>query len=309
MEGTSSSKMHAEAEAEAGTSRRQDSYCLEMFSVEVQNMKQDLTGLENLYNRLCQSNEDIKKANDSATMRAIRARLNDDLDHLFKLAKQINKKYEGIIRANAAQRGSGDDQARAGMISDLVDALHDLMRRFQSLRGEMEIDHRQIIEAKFYTITHEKPTSEAIDSLIASEAARSPLHPATQDQGRDPVAEAVAEIQERRDAIREVRRNLMALHQVLLGIAAPPFSADVGLGQGSGTKPAAAGGDTAEVSQPPAAAGAGGGGKGGGMGALNDYEKETRKQAYIAIVIALVIILALVVTTLKVDISLENSGP
>ena len=152
MEGASSSKMHSEAEAETGT-RRQDSYCLEMFSVEVENMKQDLTGLENLYNSLCESNEEIKKAKDSATMRAIRARLDDDLDDLFKLAKQINKKYEGIVRANAAQRGSGDDQARAGMISDLVDTLHGLMRRFQSLRGEMETDHRQIIEAKYVSFS------------------------------------------------------------------------------------------------------------------------------------------------------------
>ncbi|KAG6393982.1 hypothetical protein SASPL_144558 [Salvia splendens] len=309
MEGTSSSKMHvAKAEAEAGTgTRRQDSYCLEMFSVEVENMKQDLTGLENLYNSLCESNEEIKKAKDSATMRAIRARLNDDLDDLFKLAKQINKKYEGIVRANAAQRGSGDDQARAGMISDLVDALHGLMRRFQSLRGEMETDHRQIIEAKFFMITREKPTSEAIDNLIASETARSPLPHATQEHGWDPVAEAVAEIQERRDAIREVRRNLMALHQVLLGIAAPPTSADVGQGQGGGSKPTAAR-DTAEATQPAAAA-TGGGGKGGGMGALNDYERETRNQAYIAIVIALVIIIALVISTIRVDIALENTGP
>ncbi|KAL1537479.1 syntaxin-125-like protein [Salvia divinorum] len=304
MEETSSSKMHAEAEAETVAARRHDSYCLEMFYVEVENMKQDLTSLENLFNSLCESNEDIKKAEDSGTMRGIRARLNDDLDDLFKLAKQINKKYDGLVRANAAQRGSGDDQARAGLISDVVDALHALMRRFQSLRSEMETDHRQIIEAKFFAITREKATPDAIDNLIAS---GSPLHHASEEHGSDPMAEAVAEIQERRDAMREVRRNLMALHQVLLGIAAPPSAADARPGQDGESKPAT-GGDAPEASPPPAASAASGG-KGGGMGGLNDYEKETRNQAYIAIVIALVIILTLVIATLRVDIALESNPP
>ena len=147
MDVNGSSKMCIEAEG------GKDSYCLEIFSVEVESVKQDVMHLERLHNSLQESNEDIKKAENSGMMRDIRGRLKTDLDDLFKLAKQINKKYEGIVRANAAQRGSGDDQARAGMISDLVDTLHGLMRRFQSLRGEMETDHRQIIEAKYVSFS------------------------------------------------------------------------------------------------------------------------------------------------------------
>ncbi|XP_057764636.1 syntaxin-125-like [Salvia miltiorrhiza] len=295
MEEKGSSKMYVEAESRQGSS-----HCLEMFSVEVDNVKQDLMTLERLYDSLQESNEDIKNAEDSTMMREIRGRLNTDLDHLFKLAKQINKKYEGLIRANAAQRGSADDQVRASMISDVADALQFLMRRFQSLRTQMETDHRQIIEAKFYAITREKATAEAIDNLIASEAAGSPIHHAIQELGRDPVAEAVAEIQERRDAMREIRRNLMALHQVLLGIAAPAAAE----GQGGVSRGAAA--DAVVEGGAVAVAGVLGGGKGGGTGGLNDYEKETRNQAYIAIVIALIIITALVISILKVDIQLEN---
>ncbi|KAL1560173.1 syntaxin-125-like protein [Salvia divinorum] len=280
---------------ENGSSERgQDSYCLEMFSVEVENVKQDVMNLERLYNSLQESNEDIKKAEDSGMMRDIRGRLNTDLDDLFKLAKQINKKYEGLVRANAAQRGSADDQVRASMISDVIQALQFIMCRFQSLRTQMETDQRQIIEAKFYAITREKATAEAIDNLIASKAAGAPLHHAIQEHGRDPVAE----IQERRDAMREIRRNLMALHQVLLGIATP-VTAD---GQGGGNRPAAGEDDAAQPLPTPS-----GGGKGGGTGSLNDYEKETRKQAYIAIVIALVIVTVLVISVLRVDIELENN--
>ncbi|KAH6773744.1 hypothetical protein C2S52_003352 [Perilla frutescens var. hirtella] len=272
-----------------------------MFSVEVENVKEDLMNLEKLYGRVQDSNEDIKNAEDAKTMREVRSRLNGDLDHLFKVAKQINKKFDALIRANAAQRkGSSDDDHRASMISDLVDALQYMMRRFQTLRTQMEADHRQQIEAKFYAITREKATAESIDNLIASEATGSPLHHAIQELGRDPVAEAVAEIQERRDAMREVRRNLMALHQVLLGIATPLAAVQ---------QQPPAGGDLpspVETSQAPPPAAAFAGGKGGGAGGLNDYERETRNQAYIAIVIALIIVIGLIISILKVDIKLET---
>lgn len=313
MDGSLKIYVEAEAEAEAetehgkrsGPGREDESYCLEMFSVEVENVKEDLMNLEKLYGRLQDSNQDIKNAEDANTMRDVRARLNADLDHLFKLAKQINKKFDGLIRANAAQRkltgrgpGSSDDRDRASMISELVEGLQYMMRRFQGLRTQMEADHRRLIEDRFYAITREKATAEAIDNLIASEAAGS--H-AIQELGRDPVAE----IKERRDAMREVRRNLMALHQVLLGIATPVAAVQ----QQQAADGNKAGGDLTspvESSQPPPAA-AFGGGKGGGTGGLNDYERETRNQAYIAIVIALVIVIGLIISILKVDIKLESA--
>lgn len=142
MDVNGSSKMCIEAEG------GKDSYCLEIFSVEVESVKQDVMHLERLHNSLQESNEDIKKAENSGMMRDIRGRLKTDLDDLFKLAKQINKKYEGLVRANAAQRGSADDQVRASMISDIIEALQLIMHRFQSLRSQMETDHRQIIDAK-----------------------------------------------------------------------------------------------------------------------------------------------------------------
>lgn len=151
--GGSSLKMTAEAGTpKQHSSGRKDSYCLEMFSVEIDNVKEDLVNLEKLYCSLQESNEDIKNAEDSTTMREIRIRLNTDLDDLFKLAKQVNKKYEGLVRANAAQRGSVDDDVRATMIAELVENLQNIMRRFQALRTQVESDHRQIIEARFGSI-------------------------------------------------------------------------------------------------------------------------------------------------------------
>lgn len=140
------------------TSRRglgDDPCTLEMFSTEVDIVKEDLLNLEKLYTRLQEANEEMKIALNAATVRELRARIIMDLDHVFKVAKQINKKYDGLVRANAAQRkvagsgpGSSDDQFRASLISQLVESLQSLMRRFQSLRTQMETEYRQLIEGK-----------------------------------------------------------------------------------------------------------------------------------------------------------------
>ncbi|GER53040.1 syntaxin [Striga asiatica] len=286
-------------------------YSMEMFAKEVDNVKEDMKSMDKLYGQVHESNEDIKVAQNAAAMQELRDEVNTDLDHVIKLAKQINKKYDGLVRANAAQRrvagsgpGSSDDNARAAMISELGDNIKQMMRKFQGLRVQMETDHRQLIESRYFAITREKATAEAIDNLIANEVPESPLHHAMQDHGRGPVMDAVAEIQERRGAMMEARRTLMSLHQILLGIATP-VAAVAAEGQ------AKAPGPPSPVEPPAYSPGVGPPGgpvKAGGPAGLNDYERETRNQAYIAIAVALVIIISVIVSLLKVENQLENDG-
>ncbi|KAK6149855.1 hypothetical protein DH2020_017380 [Rehmannia glutinosa] len=289
-------------------------YGLDMFAKEVDHVKEDMKSLEKLYCSVQEINEDIKIAQNAMTMRDLRDRMNTDLDHILKLSKQINKKFDGLVRANAAQRrlagsgpGSSDDHSRASMISDLGESLKHMMRSFQGLRVQMETEHRQLIESRYFAITREKATAEAIDNLIANEVPESPLHHAMQDHGRGPVLDTVAEIQERRDTMMEIRRSLMSLHQILLGIATPVLVAappaegqSVGLSKGGGGPPS-------PVENFPAALPVVAGAAKGGNGGLNDYEKETRKQAYIAIAVALVIIISIIVSLLKVENQVENA--
>ncbi|KAL8467926.1 hypothetical protein ACS0TY_031247 [Phlomoides rotata] len=291
-----------------------DPCTLEMFSTEIDIVKEDLLNLEKLYARMQESNDEIRTAMTAATVREIRTRIVMDLDHIFKLAKQINKKYDGLVRANAAQRkaagsgpGSSDDQFRASLISQLVESLQSLMRRFQSLRTQMETEHRQQIEAKYLAITKEKATAEAIDNLISSEVSpESPLHQAMLEFGRAAVMDAVAEIQERRDTMKEARRNLMALHQIFLGIATPVTAAAApseGGNRGGGLPSPVENFPAAAAAAP--VAGAFGGGNKGGPGGLNDFERETRRQSYVAIGIAIVLVIVLVYTVLKVESNLD----
>ncbi|KAL0398657.1 UNVERIFIED_CONTAM: syntaxin [Sesamum radiatum] len=294
---------------ERGGGHGNNPYGTDMFSKEVDNVRDDMKNMEKLYSRLRECNEEIKMAENAQTMKELRAQLNMDLDHLLKLAKQINKKFDGLVLANAAQRkltGHGPDPSddhRASMISNLGEDIKYMMRSFQGLRTQLESDHRQIIENRFFAITREKATAESIDNLIANDAAESPLHQAMQEYGRAVVLDAVAEIQERRDTVMDIRRNLMSLHQILLGIATPvlPELQGGGIRGGGGGPPSPSPVDPYPVVAPPVM-----GGAKTGTGGLNDYEKETRKQAYIAIALALCIISVVVVALLHLEAELES---
>ncbi|CAA0835988.1 Syntaxin-124 [Striga hermonthica] len=224
-------------------------YGMEMFAKEVDNVKEDMKSMDKLYGQVHESNEDIKVAQNAAAMRELRDEVNTDLDHVIKLAKQINKKYDGLVRANAAQRrvagsgpGSSDDNTRAKMISELGDNIKQTMRRFQGLRVQMETDHRQLIESSL--LLNSVVSVGELATLAAEGQAKAPGPPS-------PVEPAA-------------------------------YSPGVG---------------------PP-----GGPPKAGGPAGLNDYERETRNQAYIAIAVALVIIISVIVSLLKVENQLENDG-
>ncbi|XP_073127773.1 syntaxin-125-like [Henckelia pumila] len=276
-----------------------DPYTLERFTNDVDNVKEDIKNVEKIHNSLKESHENIKTARTAKIMKDLRSRTNMDLDHLLKLAKQINKKFDALVRANAALRklpGSGptskDDISRASMLTGLGESLKLMMRNFQTLRSQMEIEQKQVIEGRYLAITGEKATEDAIDQLILNEGSDNSLLLAMQEHGRGAVLDAVVEIHERRDAMREIRKCLMSLHQILLGMAAP---VEVPSGRGL----TAVGGPPSPVENflpaPPAA-----------KGHVKDYERETRRQAYTAIGVSFVITMTLIIALLLTERDLFN---
>lgn len=73
---------------------------------------------------------------------------------------------------------------------------------------------------RYFTITGEKADEETIENLIASGESESFLQRAIQEQGRGQIMDTISEIQERHDAVKEIEKNLIELHQVFLDMAA-----------------------------------------------------------------------------------------
>ena len=204
-----------------------ESVNLDRFFEEVENVKEDMRQVEKLYRELQEANEESKVVHNAKTMKQLRARMDSDVGQVLKRVKVIKGKLEGLERSNAAQRnlpgcgpGSSADRTRTSVVGGLGKKLKDMMDDFQGLRGRMTAEYKETVERRYFTITGEKANEETIENLISSGESESFLQKAIQEQGRGQILDTISEIQERHDAVKEIERNLIELHQVFLDMAA-----------------------------------------------------------------------------------------
>ncbi|KAK1256633.1 Syntaxin-124 [Acorus gramineus] len=143
-----------------------ESVDLAKFFEEVEAVKEDLRTIEALYRRLQDSNQESSTIHDSRAMKALRSRMDSNVEKVLRCAKSVKAKLEALECSNANNRklpgcglGTSADRTRTSIVAALEKKLKDIMDDFQ-------------------------------------------------------------EIQERRDAVREIERSLLDLHQVFLDMAA-----------------------------------------------------------------------------------------
>ncbi|KAL3821520.1 hypothetical protein ACJIZ3_007425 [Penstemon smallii] len=214
-------------EAGAGSSTATESADLDKFFDDVENVKKDMNDVEKLYKRLQESNEETKTAHNAKTMKELRSRMDSDVSQVLKRVKVIKGKLEALDRSNAAHRripgcgpGSSTDRTRTSIVSGLGKKLKDMMDDFQGLRGRMNAEYKETVERRYFAVTGEKASDELIENLISSGESESFLQKAIQDQGRGQIMDTISEIQERHDAVKEIEKNLLELHQIFLDMAA-----------------------------------------------------------------------------------------
>ncbi|XP_012448498.1 syntaxin-124 [Gossypium raimondii] len=200
---------------------------LDTFFEDVENVKEDMKGVEKLYKALQEANEECKTVHNAKTMKQLRSRMDSDVEQVLKRVKVIKGKLEALEKSNAASRnapgcgpGSSSDRTRTSVVSGLGKKLKVMMDEFQSLRARMQSEYKETVERRYFTITGEKPDEDTIENLISSGESESFLQRAIQEQGRGRIMDTISEIQERHDAVKEIEKNLIELHQIFLDMAA-----------------------------------------------------------------------------------------
>ncbi|KAL6496352.1 hypothetical protein OROGR_029610 [Orobanche gracilis] len=175
---------------------------LDRFFEDVEAIKDELSKLEALYNKLQAAHDRSKTLHNSKSVKDLRSVMDDDVSAALRKAKLIKVRLEALDRSNAANRtvsgcgpGSSSDRTRTSIVNGLRKKLHDSMTGFNELRQKMSSD------------------------LIETGKSETFLQKAIQEQGRGQVMDTIVEIQERYDAVKEMERNLMELHQVFLDMA------------------------------------------------------------------------------------------
>ncbi|KHN36545.1 Putative syntaxin-131 [Glycine soja] len=184
----------------------------------------------------------IESVTKASAIKAIKKRMEKDIDEVGKIAHGVKTKIEAISRDNLSNRqkpgcekGTGVDRARMNMTNALTKKFKDLMTEFQTLRQRIQDEYREVVERRVITglntsapieltvlhcgITGTRPDDETIDRLIETGNSEQIFQRAILEAGRGQIVNTVEEIQERHDAVKEIEKKLLDLHQIYLDMA------------------------------------------------------------------------------------------
>ncbi|KAH6764682.1 syntaxin of plants 131 [Perilla frutescens var. hirtella] len=206
--------------------RSSSDVALDSFNKEIQEVEKQVDKLSVLLMNLKEANEESKSVTKASSMKAIRKRMEKDVDEVRKIARNIKAKIEAINKDNLANRqkpgcgkGTAVDRSRMNMTNALTKKFKDLMTEFQTLRQKIEQEYREVVERRVITVTGTRPDEETINHLVETGNSEQIFQTAMQESGRGQVMNTLEEIQERHDAVKEIEKKLLDLHQIYLDMA------------------------------------------------------------------------------------------
>ncbi|GLU08571.1 hypothetical protein SLE2022_254770 [Rubroshorea leprosula] len=199
---------------------------MEAFNKQTQEVEKQVDKLSGLLRKLKDANEESKSVTKGSAMKAIKKRMEKDIDEVGKIARNVKAKLEAINKENLANRqkpgcekGTSIDRSRMNVMNALTKKFKDLMTEFQTLRQKIQDEYREVVERRVITVTGTRPDEETIDRLIETGNSEQIFQKAIQEQGRGQVLNTVEEIQERHDAVKEIEKKLLDLQQIYLDMA------------------------------------------------------------------------------------------
>ncbi|XP_042012847.1 syntaxin-132-like [Salvia splendens] len=209
-----------------GTDRKTGDLGLEDFFKQVQVIEKQYEKLNALLRKLQDAHEESKAITKAAAMKAIKKRMEKDVDEVGKIARTIKLRIEELDKENLANRqepgcgkGSGVDRSRTATTVALKKRFKDKMSEFQTLRENIHQEYREVVERRVFTVTGTRADEETIDQLIETGDSEQIFQNAIREQGRGQVMDTLAEIQERHDAVRDLEKKLLDLQQIFLDMA------------------------------------------------------------------------------------------
>lgn len=199
---------------------------MDAFNKQIQDVDKQVDKVSELLKKLKDANEESKSVTKASAMKAIKKRMEKDVDEVGKIARNVKAKLEAISKDNLANRqkpgcgkGTAVDRSRTNLTNAVTKKFRDLMMEFQTLRQRIQDEYREVVERRVITVTGTRPDEETIDHLIETGNSEQIFQTAMQDMGRGQVLNTLEEIQERHDAVKELEKKLLDLYQVYLDMA------------------------------------------------------------------------------------------
>uniref|UniRef100_A0A7S3XC00 t-SNARE coiled-coil homology domain-containing protein n=2 Tax=Picocystis salinarum TaxID=88271 RepID=A0A7S3XC00_9CHLO len=170
---------------------------------------------------LKQTHRDIKMATSTDQVSGIREDMKTEVAKVSKAAAKVKKMLDGLAEmAKEEEQGKGQakQRMRTSMVAAMRKKLKLTLREFSNLRTQMNDDYREVVDRRYETITGEKASDAMLEHMIETGESESIFQKAILDQGGN-FSETINEIKERHDAVMEVEKGLLELHQIFLDMA------------------------------------------------------------------------------------------
>ncbi|XP_044973611.1 syntaxin-132-like [Hordeum vulgare subsp. vulgare] len=208
---------------EMGMHRPDASDNVQGFLKKVDGINSLIAKLTSLLTKLQSANEESKAVTKASAMKAIKQRMEKDIDEVGKIARRAKTELDELEKDNLSNRqkpgcekDSVVDRSREQTTGGVKNKLKKRMDDFQVLRESIRQEYREVVERRVFTVTGNRPDEETIDDLIETGRSEQIFKDAVQQQGRGQILDTVAEIQERHDAVRDLERKLLELQQIFL---------------------------------------------------------------------------------------------
>ncbi|GJN11562.1 hypothetical protein PR202_ga29761 [Eleusine coracana subsp. coracana] len=191
-----------------------------------------LDKMASIVHKLQEANEESKSVTKASAMKAIKVRMEKDIDEVGKIARNVKVKLEQTDRNNLENRkqpgcgkGTSVDRSRMSMTIALKKKLKERMKDFQNslqnLRQTIQEEYREVVERRIFTVWYTFwRNDQVIDQLIETGSSEQIFERAIQGMGRGQILATVEEIQERHDAVMEIEKRLFELQQIFIDMAA-----------------------------------------------------------------------------------------
>ncbi|KAH7428419.1 hypothetical protein KP509_09G000800 [Ceratopteris richardii] len=186
----------------------------------------DLDRIQDLHKQLQEDNETSKSVTQPDAVKNIKKKMEAHVDEVIKITRSVKTKLEKLDKDNLANRkksgceeGTSVDRSRLALTSALKRKLQKLLNEFQALRQRIQDEYRTVVERRVFIVTGEKPDAEVVDTLIETGEGEKIFTKAMQSQGRGQIIGTLAEIEERHEAVRDLEKKLLELHQIFLDMA------------------------------------------------------------------------------------------
>ncbi|KAL4199185.1 hypothetical protein AMTRI_Chr03g49920 [Amborella trichopoda] len=196
----------------------EDEENLGQFFEEVGAIKGDIEILYDLLRNLKDVDGEMKSVHDSNPLKFLRERMDLDMVSVLKRARAIKARLELLDRSNADNRrlygykeGGSVDRTRVSVTNGLRKKLRDIMKEFQSLREKIVAENREGLRRKVYAETGVLVRESLAEEMVYNGRMLQSLAEKAETQQH--------EVIERENAMKEIEKNLMELHQIFLDMA------------------------------------------------------------------------------------------